>query len=194
MMIMPQKVSEASGPNEAMVLVVAHCILNRSTRWWQKGQPIERNKGPVDKVLQFLTENKIGVIQLPCPEFAFLGNPRSPATKDDYESLPGFKEHCKRLAVDSAKQLQALVEMGRNPRVTVLAIVGLERSPSCGIESSPRKVRGTVVYVKEKGLFFDALEKEIENLGLEVQMLGLDRHQPDELCRKLTELLKSNVL
>jgi len=190
---MPEKTPEASGPNEAMVLVVAHCVLNRSTRWWQKGQPIERNQGPADQTLQFLSENKVGVVQLPCPEFTFLGNPRSPATKDDYESLPGFKEHCERLALDSAKQLKTLVEMGRNPRITVLAVVGVERSPSCGIESSPRRVKGTVIYVKEKGLFFESLEKEINDLGLRIPMLEMNLHQPDELCRKLTELLKSHI-
>jgi predicted secreted protein len=189
MMIVPKRNIKAKVINETLVLVVAHCILNRSTRWWQNGQPPERNQGPVNQILQFLSDNKIGAIQLPCPEFSFLGNPRPPATKDDYESLSGFREHCERLAKNSAMNLKTLIEMGRNPKTVTLSVVGVERSPSCGVECTPRKMNGKTKYVEEKGIFFEALEKEMKELDLTVPMLGLDMHQPENLCCRLTELL-----
>jgi predicted secreted protein len=189
MMIVTERGIKAKAINETLVLVVAHCILNRSTRWWQNGQPFEMNQGPVSQILQFLSDNKIGVIQLPCPEFTFLGNPRSPATKDDYESLSGFREHCSKLAKDSATHLKKLTEMGRNPKIVALAVAGVERSPSCGVECTPRKMIGKTKYVEEKGIFFEALEKEMEDLDLAVPMLGLDMHQPERLCCRLTEFL-----
>jgi predicted secreted protein len=190
MMIMQEKDINAYGTNETIVLIVAHCILNQSTRWWQKGQPVERNQGPVNQILQFMSDNKIGAVQLPCPEFTFLGNPRSPATKDDYESLSGFKEHCRRLAMDSSRNLKSLIEMGRDPKIAVLAIIGVERSPSCGVKYTPRKVDGKTKYVEEKGIFFEALDKEMKNLGFKVPIIGLDMHQPEDLCRKLSELMR----
>jgi predicted secreted protein len=189
MVIVAERGIKAKAINETFVLVVAHCILNRSTRWWQNGQPLERNQGPVSQILQFLSGNKIGVVQLPCPEFTFLGNPRSPATKDDYESLSGFREHCKRLANDSAIHIKRLTEMGRNPKIVVLAVAGVERSPSCGVECTPRKTNGKVKYVEERGIFFELLEKEMEDLNFTVPILGLNTHQPENLCCRLTELL-----
>jgi predicted secreted protein len=189
MMVMPEKETKAYGTNKTIVLVMAHCVLNRSTRCWQKGRPLEKNRGPVNQVLQFMSDNKIGAVQLPCPEFLLLGNPRSPATKDDYESLSGFKEHCGRLAADSARDLKTLIEMGRNPRIAVLAVIGVERSPSCGVGCSPRRINGEIKHVEEKGIFFEALDKEMKDLGFALLMIGLDMHQPEDLCRRLTELL-----
>jgi len=190
MMIMQEKDINAYRINEAIVLVVAHCVLNQSTRWWQKGQPLKRNQGPVNQVLQFLSENNVGAVQLLCPEFTFLGNPRSPATKDDYENLLGFKEHCQRLAADSARQLKKMIKMGRNPRIGVLAVLGVERSPSCGVKCTPRRIDGETKYVEEKGIFFEALDKEMKDFGFTVPMMGLDTHQPEEICHKLAELMK----
>ncbi|MEM2146809.1 MAG: hypothetical protein QW279_15705, partial [Candidatus Jordarchaeaceae archaeon] len=170
---------------EVMFLAVAHCILNRSTRWWQKGKLIENNKGSVTQILQFLSNNKIGVFQLPCPEFTFLGNPRPSMTKDDYESLSGFKEHCKKLALESAMNIKILIEMGSKPKITVFAIIGVGRSPSCAITSSPRKINGKIEYVKEKGLFFEFLEKETKMLGINVPFIELDMQNPKETCQEL---------
>lgn len=79
----------AENLEEVKVVILPHCILNRGTRWGQEGNPLERNRGLVSSVVTFLAERKIGAIQLPCPEFTFFGNPRPPATKGEYESLPG---------------------------------------------------------------------------------------------------------
>ncbi|MBS7615044.1 DUF523 domain-containing protein [Candidatus Bathyarchaeota archaeon] len=190
---MSERSLENKEPRSIMVLVVAHCVLNRTTRWWQKGQDVERNMGPVCEILRFLSKNKIGVFQLPCPEYMFLGNPRPPATKDDYKNLQGFKEHCEQLAVDSAKHLRLLVKKGREPKTVLLAIVGIERSPCCGVSCTPRKFDGETKYKNEKGLFFEALFEELKKLGCTIPMIGLDMHQPDDVCRKLAVLLKSRV-
>ncbi|MEM2639471.1 MAG: hypothetical protein QW113_05585, partial [Candidatus Bathyarchaeia archaeon] len=76
------------------VLVLSHCLLNKSTRWWQDGKPIERNIGLAAELVEFSLRHNVGVFQMPCPEFTFCGNPRPSRTKDEYEALPGFKEHC----------------------------------------------------------------------------------------------------
>jgi len=174
--------------NEVKVLVVAHCVLNRSTRWWRNGRPLEKNQGPVREILEFLAKYNIGAFQLPCPEFTAVGNPRPPATKDDYLNVTGFKEHCRRLAVKAAEQLRTLVQKSRNPRIKIMAIVGVERSPTCGVKSTPRTLNGETRFLCEKGIFLEMLEKEISKNGLKVPIIGLDMRNPKSLCRELEKL------
>jgi len=176
-------------PGEVEVLVLSHCILNRATRWWQKGKSLERNIGPVSPVVGSLARRKIGAVQLPCPEFTFFGNPRPPATKGEYESLPGFRRHCENHARESAKNLKTLITKGTGPKIRVLAVVGIERSPSCGVEYVPRTVDGETRYVGEKGFFLELLERELERLETTVPFVGVDLHEPDNFCKKLDELL-----
>lgn len=174
---------------EVKVLVLSHCILNRATRWWQEGKSLQRNRGPVSPVVGFLARRKIGAVQLPCPEFTFFGNPRPPATKGEYESLPGFRRHCGNLARESAKNLKTLIAKGTGPKIRVLAVVGIERSPSCGVEYVPRTVDGETRYVGEKGFFLELLERELERVEITVPFVGVDLHEPDNFCKKLDELL-----
>jgi predicted secreted protein len=187
---MKPKAREGGEAGEANFLVLSHCILNSATRWWQNGSPVEKNKGPVDEVLEFLSARSIGAVQLQCPEFTFCGNPRPPRTKDEYENLPGFQLHCERLAEKSAQHLKTLVVMGRKPRTRLLAIVGVERSPTCGVKCTPHTVDGKVEYVKEKGLFIGLLEEGLEKLGLKIPIIGIDLQKPAESYLKLNELLE----
>jgi len=175
---------------EAGVLVTAHCILNRATRWWQNGKPKEEERGPVSEILQLLSALKIDVVQLPCPEFSFCGNRRPPRTKDEYNNLPGFRLHCERLAKASAQNLWDMATMGRKPGIKILAVVGGEKSPTCGVGSTPQTVDGEKKYLEEKGLFLEILEKELKNLGLETPFVGVHLDKPEESRKRLHDLLK----
>ena len=175
---------------EAGVLVTAHCILNRATRWWQNGKPKEEDRGPVSEILQLLSALKIDMVQLPCPEFTFCGNPRPPRTKDEYNNLPGFRLHCERLAKASALNLKDMATTGRKPGIKIPAVVGVEKSPTCGVGRTPRTVDGKRKYLREKGLFFEILEKELTSLGVDTPFVGvyLDRHA--ESRKRLHDLLQ----
>jgi len=186
---MTSETNKSSETEEVKVLVLSHCILNRATRWWQEGKPIERNQGLTDQIPEFLSTHKIGAVQLPCPEFGFFGNPRPPATKDKYESIPEFRAHCENLAKDSAWHLKILVIGAKNPKIRILAVAGVERSPSCGVNCTPRKVNGKTRYLDEKGLFIEFLDSEMEKYGLKIPLMGLDMKRPGDFCRKLTNLL-----
>ncbi|MBS7624552.1 hypothetical protein KEJ29_03105 [Candidatus Bathyarchaeota archaeon] len=174
---------------ESRVLVLAHCLLNKATRWWQEGKPLERNIGLAAEIIEYALRHNIGVIQMPCPEFTFCGNPRPSRTKDEYESLPGFKEHCDRLARSVAEQLKTLTSISVRPRIYVLAIVGVRRSPSCAVRSATRKVCGEVKVVEERGVFMDALERHIAREGLNVEFLEFDFDHPQEAIIGLKRIL-----
>ncbi|MEM3041810.1 MAG: hypothetical protein QXG97_07305, partial [Nitrososphaerota archaeon] len=160
-----------------------------ATRWRKKGQQ-PRAEGPVKEILNYLSAHKIGVIQLPCPEVTFSGNPRPPRTKDEYERLPGFSLHCERLAKTSAEYLKALTAMFREPRIQILAIVGIVHSPTCGVRSAPRGIGGKAEYVEEKGLFFEILEKELRNLGLKIPFIEIDLDRPADFGKQACDFSK----
>jgi len=184
------RLGDAEGAEKAKVLALAHCILNQATRW-QSGEKTV-SSGPVKEVLDLLSSLEIGALQLPCPEFSFCGNPRPPRTKDEYACLPGFQSHCERLAKSSAQRLKSLISQSGNPRIEVLAIIGVERSPTCGIDLTPYRRGVSVKYENEKGLFMEKLELELKRLGIEIPMLGLDLNQPSILCRKVKDISKSS--
>ncbi|MBS7649532.1 MAG: hypothetical protein QXK89_05100 [Candidatus Bathyarchaeia archaeon] len=173
------------------VLVVSHCLLNKGTRWWQDGKSLERNIGLASEILEFVLRHKIGVIQMPCPEYTFCGNPRPSRTKDEYERLLGFKEYCERLAKIVTEQLKNLVDMGKKPRIQILAVVGIKRSPSCAVNSAVRKIDDQIEYIGEKGIFLQFLEREMLKAGLSVPFLEFDFDNPFEAIEKLNMIVQN---
>jgi len=172
-------------PEDLKVVALAHCILNQSTRWWKDGKELRR--GLIREVIDALASMRIGAVQMPCPEFSFCGNPRPSRTKEEYRSLPGFMMHCRRLAKAMAENLKGLTTLSKRPKIKIVAVVGIERSPTCGVELTPYKRVGReeFEYRRMKGLFMEALEEELESLGISVPMLGLDLRKPEALVNNI---------
>ncbi|MEM2849196.1 MAG: 2-thiouracil desulfurase family protein [Candidatus Bathyarchaeia archaeon] len=167
------------------VVAVAHCILNQATRWFWDGDSGAWTEGFVSDFLEGLKLMRVGLYQLPCPEFGLLGNPRRPMTRDDYEVLPGFVVHCKALAESVLRDLKAFKELSIKPKIKILAIIGIEGSPSCGVEFTSRRIAENSVRVAGRGIFMELLEELIESEGLHIAFYGLDG-------RRLTESI-SNI-
>jgi len=107
--------------NKTLILT-AHCILNQNSvlHDW------ERAKGPFTKIVQTLISEDISIIQLPCPEFAYLGPDRAPKTKLEYDS-PEYRALCKKLAQPIIDQVLTYHKHDYN----ILGLVGIENSPTC---------------------------------------------------------------
>lgn len=88
----------------------------------------------------------------------------------------------------AAQDLKTLVSLSEKPEIKVLAIVGVERSPTCGVSQTPKRTDTKTEYREEKGLFMEALEAELMDQGLEVPMLGLDLHHPKTLLENLKKV------
>lgn len=173
------------------VLVLSHCLLNKGTRWWQEGKPPERNIGLAREIIEYALRHNIGLVQMPCPEFTFLGNPRPSRTKDEYEALEGFREHCEKLARAVAEQVRSLITMSRNPSIQIVAIVGVKRSPSCAVRSAISK-RPETPNQCGKGIFIEALEKEV-NLCQRIPFIEFDFDDPGEAIRALEVLIGGGI-
>jgi len=141
------------------------------------------------KILDLLSRLEIGVIQLPCPEFTFCGNPRPPRTRDEYLSLPGFKQHCERLADETAEYLKNLIDNAREPSVRISAIVGVERSPTCGVKCTPVGKEPDKRYEEKRGIFIESLIESLRKRGLEIPVIGIDLDKPRELKEKISRII-----
>ena len=60
-----------------------------------------------------------------------------------------------------AEGLKAITRLSKKPKIRVLAVIGVNRSPTCGVELTPirRNSEGNFEYVKARGLFMEALER-----------------------------------
>lgn len=121
------------------ILLVSHCILNQNTVI--EGEA--RSFGAIPTALDWIQEEGLGVIQLPCPEFTFLGLERPSMTYEEYDN-EGYRQHCREILMPVLEQLTEYQKCGYQ----IIGILGIQRSPSCDM------TRG--VFMEElKKLFID---------------------------------------
>lgn len=104
------------------ILVVSHCILNQNTVIPEEARAL----GAVPSVLQWVEKEGFGLVQLPCPEFTFLGLDRPPMTYEEYNTNE-YRTHCRSLLSPIIDQLLAYQEAGYE----LCGLVGIGSSPSC---------------------------------------------------------------
>ena len=171
------------------VIFVSHCILNQSTRARWQGGGARRDTGACREVVDLLMAEEVGVVQMDCPEFSLFGNPRPPMTKEGYDT-PGFREACEEIAGRACDMMDAFREAGPEA-VEVVAVLGLEGSPSCGVGRTPRILDGEGVDASEPGLLMEALMEEMRERGIEAPFLGISlrRGEREERLTALKALL-----
>jgi len=164
------------------VAFVPFCLLCRAyqARGLVKGSPA--HDGPI---VSELLSRDINLIQMPCPEAEFEGVDRQPHGYDWYDQ-PEFRELCGRLADEVAAKIEGLSASGHE----VCAVLGIEYSPSCAVKNQYMGRRGTV---KQEGLFMEALRKRLEEAGLHVPIIGINRRGLKSTAARLAETLDGKV-
>ncbi|MBB6218028.1 putative secreted protein [Anaerosolibacter carboniphilus] len=106
------------------IILATHCILNQNAviRDW------ERAEGAFNSIVRILLDYNVGIIQLPCPEFTYLGEGRPPKTKEEYDK-ESYHLHCKQLSIPIVKELGEYIKKDYH----ILGLIGIQGSPSCDI-------------------------------------------------------------
>ncbi len=124
------------------VVFLSHCLLNENTRYLGGAG---RAGGVVEIVRPYL-ESGIGIVQLPCPEeqawggvvkrrlLAFYGAEASVRYRLRNILLPLMLLYTRRVYRRLARQVATQVEDYLASGFTVLGIVGIDGSPSCGVQ------------------------------------------------------------
>lgn len=151
------------------IVVVAHCILNQNSRV----QGLAYYAGMITEIVDALRKYGIGIIQMPCPELTYAGLPRARETKEQYDTL-AFRRHCRRIASSTAHQVEEYVRNGYK----VLAILGVEGSPTCGV--------GEAV----SGILIEELRSELKKREVEVLTKGVRHASANQDATWLEKILK----
>jgi predicted secreted protein len=150
-----EELSKAEGKEVGMepeIRVVAHCLLNPSTR-------VKGLKAPE---FHLHPEAEGPLIQLPCPEALYMGLDRWAVTRNQMD-VPEFRRFCRSLITHYVDLLEMLARQGA--RIRILGVAG---SPSCGVSTTTKGYQGGKVkdarheHVSGTGVFMEELFAELK--------------------------------
>jgi predicted secreted protein len=134
--------------------------------------------GLEEDIVKIALEQGVGFVQLRCPETRLHGVERLPMPKDTYDK-PKIRENYRKQAEEEVLQLKEFVQKG----VKIVAIIGAEASPSCGVhyvakwklgvEPEDRKWPETVDFVPGRGVYLEELEKLLNEEGIKPKWIGV---------------------
>ena len=169
------------------VIFLAHCLLNQNAI--SDGTAV--CPAAFGELIQLLLDREVSVVQMPCPELCCLGLDRGdvhgadrPVVEENTRIRRAMEENGPRqkreaLADLVAEQVQEYQKHG----FQVLGIVGANRSPNCGVETTSDKDRE----LEGRGAFIEAIAQRLEAEGTAVPMIGLKGR--DDALKKVAALL-----
>jgi predicted secreted protein len=155
------------------VILVSHCILNQNA----KIDACAHYPGVVREVADLILSSGCGIIQMECPEVTHLGLDRQvvPASQRTVESedtrvadlmeKAAGRACCREIALRVAHQIEQYVRSG----FSVLGVLGVNGSPTCGVETGWR----AGAEVAEPGVLIRELREACRQRGLSVTTRGL---------------------
>ncbi|SHF39331.1 Predicted secreted protein [Seinonella peptonophila] len=104
------------------IIVTSHCILNQNA----VVRSLARSTGIMKSAVDWCHEQGYGIVQLPCPEFTFLGPERPPMSKEEYDTTE-FRQHCRKILLPVIEQLKIYQRHGYE----LVGGISIADSPSC---------------------------------------------------------------
>lgn len=104
------------------ILLVSHCILNQNTVIEDEA----RAEGAVLSAVEWAIREGYGFLQLPCPEFTFLGLNRPSMTYEQYNT-PEYRKHCREILKPILFQAEDYLKNDYE----IVGFLGIQSSPSC---------------------------------------------------------------
>jgi len=149
------------------IALVAHCILNQNSRVFG----LAEKSSVIAEIVEFLTHNDMGIIQMPCPELTYAGILRKSQTKNQYDDAK-FRSHCKKIAEEIVAQIQEYIK----GKIKTKIVIGVDGSPSCGVTDS--------------GILIEELQSILKKKGLTVPFHGIRYERLSEDIAKLKNLIR----
>lgn len=138
--------------------------------------------------IEIAIKNNIDIYTLPCTESQFYGMDIGLARKkhgiDYYSSLPKYKQFCREKAMEASAYIQAFEKSNH-----ILAIVGVEHSPSCAINYMYSR-HGML---KESGLFMRYLKYYLLEKQVKIPFIGVNRKYPKKSLLELTDRIQDKI-
>jgi predicted secreted protein len=171
------------------ILFVAHCVLNQNSI----SDCTAVYPGSIKEIMELLCESDIGIVQMPCPELACLGLDRGSI---DGGACPAVIENTRIRALmnrrSSANKMRQLVHNlvfqvseYRSHGFDIRGIVGINRSPSCGVDTTSKNNQE----VEGEGVFIEALRNELAKKGIHIEIVGIKASEPADAVEVVRRLI-----
>lgn len=159
------------------VIFISHCILNQNS----VVSPLARTKEPYRDIIETIMQYNIGIHQLPCPEFRYLGLGRKPMTKSEYDTV-SFRNLSKEISKDTINIMREYLANGYE----LVGLIGINQSPTCGIRD-------------KKGIFMEELflllnDNNIKIPTIDVTVDYYDGTKGKEFIDRLENFLTNKVV
>lgn len=172
------------------VLLVAHCVLNQNA----KIDRCAHYPGAIQEAAVALIESGVGIIQMPCPELLYLGLDRQAErgasttieSEDTRVAQRMVEEQGQALCQEIVHDLVYQIEEYRHNGFEVIGIVGINGSPTCGVEISWSNGRAA----SGPGVFIQLLEEECHRRAIDVPMRGIRAYEPAAAVSVISELCR----
>lgn len=172
------------------IILVAHCVLNQNAI----SDGTADYPGSDAGLVRALLEAGVGIIQLPCPELNCLGLDRGDPSGS---GRPVVEENTRireamglaapaRILASLVERVVFEVEEYRRHGFTLLGLIGINRSPCCGVDTTSRHDREE----PGQGVFIEALREAFSRRGIPVDMIGVKASQPEQAQQRLEALLR----
>jgi len=173
------------------IIVLAHCLLNQNSI----SDGTADMPGQFTDVVNLLMANDIGIIQLPCPEVACLGLDRQDkhgANRDllaENTRIRNLLEKQKNMEILRKRAEEIVFQLEEYSRYgfKIYGIIGVNRSPSCGIET-------TTINGEENpghGVFMELIESALQKEGIYIKMIGSKTSRQAESIEQIKRFIEN---
>ena len=170
-------------------MFLAHCILNQNSI----SDGTAAFPGCIGEILELASSSGVGIVQMPCPELHCLGLDRGNVNGSSYpvveentriRRMLGERSSAERIRHLAQHVLFEAVEY-RKHGFEIKGIVGMNRSPSCGVETTSRDNQE----VDGEGIFIEALRTELDEKDIHVEMVGIKASETEKAMLTIKKLL-----
>ncbi|MBW1689343.1 MAG: hypothetical protein JRJ70_01140 [Deltaproteobacteria bacterium] len=171
------------------VVFVAYCILNQNSI----SDGTASYPGSIQELLELVCGSDVGIVQMSCPELVCLGLDRGNIDGGRYPVLEENTRIHKLMSQSPAagtirqlaQQLVLQISEYRNHGFDIRGIVGVNRSPTCGVDTTSRNSQEVV----GKGVFIEVLRKELEKHNIHVETVGIKAFEPEKAVKTVKPLI-----
>ncbi|MDO4565854.1 MAG: hypothetical protein Q4B42_00835 [Oscillospiraceae bacterium] len=179
------------------IIFVSHCVLNTASKVvMYNEEEMAAEETLRRRFLKRAVEKGVQLVQLPCPEFLLYGRRRWGHVSEQFDT-PYFRAECRRMLREIILQLKEY--LAGNDRFEVLGIVGIDGSPSCGVDYTcfgdwggnlgDRQDLEAVIASSRlgegSGILIEELKALLAEEGIELPLRGLFAPEPEKLMSLL---------
>ena len=176
-------------PRSKKVIMLSHCLLNQNSI----SDGTADFPGQFNEIIELLMINRIGIIQLPCPEFLCLGldrrdpNGASRPLLDENSRIRELMREQRSVIIlqNKADEIVMQVQEYRKYGFQVFGVIGVDRSPSCGIETTSKDGEEK----PGQGVFMEILAETFSKNGITVRMIGTKTSEKEQSIEKVRQFI-----